>query len=415
MVKNKGQNNRISKIDAIVDLSLIALAFGSILYSLKSSMMWVLLFAILIISGINMLRHNAKMSTPLFVWYVFLIWSALGILYTNDTRYAGGFVIKLAILIISMSYVQKTDDVKLGFSVIKAVSLFAVLTVIAEVFFPVTIGNVRNMLMVDISKEEDIILQLDRLGSKYGIFSDPAVSVFFCASGFAIGVCCWMAKTRGIAVLFLGLSGWGAVLTNKRGPMLSIIIAFILIIFICSGASYKRKIRAAVFVGAIFIAAAVAYRKIPQIADWLETINSNTASGKIRADIYGKLWDNFRENIMFGGGTKSTRKLLEGYDAHNIYLAALSENGLPGLIIMVTAFAVCLNRTVKIKNWFRKTKKRELEIFTAYCIFGQLYFIFYGMTGNPMTEIYLLAFYFMCVGIPMRQYTRLSKVKGTVL
>ena len=213
-----------------------------------------------------------------------------------------------------------------------------------------------------------------------------------------------MEKKKLLGWGWIVFSAIGIVLTNKRGPMLSVVASSGILYLLRYSQTIKKKMGRIVVVGLVVAVAIFLFIYNDTLSSWFARVNSNIYSNRNRLGLYTTLFQNFLKHPLLGSGTKSTRILLGGADGHNIYLAALSENGLLGLGLLVVAFVSSLKDTVEAMRYEEKCDKTFWPGEISFCLFMQLDIIFYGMTGNPMTTIYSLAMYFMCLGIPLRKY-----------
>jgi len=390
--------------DYIFDLLLLILSSLHIIYGLVSISMWVMLAALLLMT---VLRQNFKMSVDgcIKYWWAFAIWSIVGIVYTNDTTYAIGYVLKIIVLVFTLSYYSNEDNSDRTFGILKIIILIWISTIILELFFPSQIRVIRTAISTSSEGNlETIERAISLLGTKYGVFSDPAVGAFFCACGIGLGIGFLIEKKKLLGWAWIVFSAIGIVLTNKRGPMLSVALASGLVYLIRSSTTVKKKIERVIIVFVVIAVVIFLFTHNQTLVNWFARVNQNQYSNRNRQNLYITLYNNFLKHPILGSGTKSTRVLLNGTDGHNIYLAALSENGILGLVLLLVGFVSGLKNTISIMRDFDSLRDRKLNGVITFCLFTQIYIICYGMTGNPMTTIYSLAMYFMCLGIPLREH-----------
>lgn len=390
--------------DVIFELTLLALACLHIIYGLISISMWIMLAILFFITVISQ-HFKFSIEGCIKYWWLFTIWEIIGVVYTNDMTYAIGYVLKIIILVLTLSYNISEDNSNSVSMVLRSIVFVWISTILLETVFPSQIGHIRTAIS---TASEIRLANIDRaialMGTRYGIFSDPAVGAFFCACGIAIGVSYLVEKKKLLGWGWIVFSAIGIVLTNKRGPMLSVVASSGILYLLRSSQTIKKKMGRIVVVGLVVAVAIFLFIYNDTLSSWFARVNSNIYSNRNRLGLYTTLFQNFLKHPLLGSGTKSTRILLGGADGHNIYLAALSENGLLGLGLLVVAFVSSLKDTVEAMRYEEKCDKTFWPGEISFCLFMQLYIIFYGMTGNPMTTIYSLAMYFMCLGIPLRKY-----------
>lgn len=394
--------------DCAIIISFIILSCLPHIYSRMPISSWILLMLILLICVIQAVKNKLWVNRTIVLWWIYLFTIVLGCLYTNDISYAVGYVIKVFVLVLSLSYLTKSINFNNLRKVFEIINFVSVASIVAELFFPKIVSSIRNVLLTNsfnttFVSTASIEEKIAAFSSKYGIFSDTAVGAFYCAVGLSIGLyfLTYDKSKKVFAYVWLAMSVFGIILTNKRGPMLSVVFASVFLFLIKSSYSRSKKIKA--FIVLIVLCGAVYYlfNTNEILINWLARINSNIHSTRSRANIYAALWDFYLQHPIIGNGTKSTRILLGGLDGHNIYLAALSENGTIGTIVFIAALVSTMLDTIKIFKQAQQSQNKQAEATILFCLFVQLYICCYGMTGNPFSNLFSLTMYFMTAGIPI--------------
>lgn len=392
-----------------VNFSLVVLACLPHIYTMVPISSWLLLMMIFFVSVNQLMNSKIWMNSSVVMWWLFLCFIFEGSLYSSDVSAAIGYVLKFSILVLFLSYLpEKKDEYKI-IRCVEFLTFVAVASIIAEFFFPDFIGSIRNFLAVNSLNDKVISFssieqRMAFFSANNGFFTDPAVSAFYCAVGVSIGVYYLVLdKAKRLpALLWILLSVIGMILTYKRGPLLAVIFASLALFLVTSSYSIEAKVKAILKVLCVVGLAIFLFNTNETLSSWLDKINSNEASTRLRANIYAELWENFKEHPLLGSGTKSTKLLLDGLDGHNIYLASLSENGAIATIIFVLALFLSIIETIKILKIFRNSNNRRDESVVSFCLFMQLYICAYGLTGSTFSNLYSLSMYFMCVAIPIR-------------
>ena len=397
------------KADGVINISFIILSCLPHIYSRTPVSSWILLIIIFSICLIQTIQHKLWVNSSIIAWWIYLLIIALGCMYTNDISYALGYVIKIFILILSLNYIPQSEHFYRFIKVFGICVFISIASIVAEVFFPNIISNIRSILITNSSNATLVSVtfiqaKIAAFSSKYGFFSDTAVGAFYCAVGLSIGIYYYAYdKTKKTtAYLWMIISVIGIILTNKRGPMLSIVFASAILFLIKSSYSRSAKIKAIVLLIIISGIGTYLFNTNELLLGWMSRINSNIYSTRNRLYIYTSLWENFLHHPIIGSGTKSTKILLGGMDGHNIYLASLSENGAIGSIAFVSALALSIKDSVIILRLSQESNNKYVESVVTLCLFIQLYICSYGMTGNPFSNLFSLTMYFMSVGIPIR-------------
>lgn len=209
----------------------------------------------------------------------------------------------------------------------------------------------------------------------------------------------------------------GLLFTGKRSPVLLMVVAITVIyIFIERGKTNRKFVKIAivtmtavmlVYIGAMFIPQLqVLIGRLMDSDDW------STLGG--RTELYDIAVDMWKQNPLFGQGwnaykltsANSIGKVYAAHYArmqtHNIYFQLLSEVGIIGLIVFVGLLIYPLIAV------FSKTRKFGLIGFLCNrtedkkdllsVIYMLMFFLLYGMTGNPLYDSYMYFLAFICCG-----------------
>ena len=123
-----------------------------------------------------------------------------------------------------------------------------------------------------------------------------------------------------------------------------------------------------------------------------------------RVDFWKVAIQQFKENPILGIGWKAFWHFEffgANYDVHNIYLQLLCEVGIVGSILFYLLFVMALYRAIKIvirKNIDEKYKKVAL-----FSVFYQVFFLLYGITGNPLYDASFYIMYFISIALIVPQ------------
>ena len=204
-------------------------------------------------------------------------------------------------------------------------------------------------------------------------------------------------------------------LTGKRGPLLFSVIAIVFVYYFFKADKPKGrilKIISLILVGAVALLIASIW--IPQLLNVVNRFFSESDSGDVtagRGPLYALAYSLFLEKPIFGHGWGSypsyyyenLGKYMTVYKyrhAHNIYLQLLCEVGIIGFVLYVAFFLYNLFNTIILFKEYRKDEKyfpQSAENIMPFCLFVQLFFILYGMTGNPLYDVAMLFPYYFSI------------------
>lgn len=144
----------------------------------------------------------------------------------------------------------------------------------------------------------------------------------------------------------------------------------------------------------------------------LRSSGDNWSTG--REQINEQMIELFWNAPIIGNGISSTLVLLSGYqNAHNIYLQVLSESGILGFCIIVIAFGVSLMENIKVLSIAVKAKQDKVISLASICLFIQIVFLGWGLTGNPLYDVYPFFVYMVSVGC-INSIKRCQRVKKAI-
>ena len=123
------------------------------------------------------------------------------------------------------------------------------------------------------------------------------------------------------------------------------------------------------------------------------TIEGNISSG--RFVLYEKMWEAFLSNPIIGKGFCSLKYLGTAQNGHNIYLQILGENGIIGISLMLIFFYGHFKKNVKKISGNKYDK--EYVIVIIFGIIVQIIFLGWGITGNPLYDIYPFILYIVMI------------------
>lgn len=217
-------------------------------------------------------------------------------------------------------------------------------------------------------------------------------------------------KLRDILILIAFLVG--LVMTGKRGPLIFTILALGITILVTTRQRITRKqMQSGVIIGVILIIAfIIAYINVPQLKQVIGRFTMD--SGDLNDFSSGRIdyfWISaigmFLDNPIFGHGWRSFKYYgvgtLSANDAHNIYLQLLAEVGIIGFALVMFFMIRALVTTYKAirKNEVERCLSNENACILKMSFAYQIFFLLYGLTGNPLYDPQCYFPYIICCAI----------------
>jgi len=192
--------------------------------------------------------------------------------------------------------------------------------------------------------------------------------------------------------------------TGKRAVVVFVILACVMtyLIFINKFSGFiKLLIASAVVIVVLNITSLI----IPEVENSLIRIMEATGDSSFgnRNKLYEKAVDLWEDNMVLGNGWVTYRYYYERfneswdksmYDVHNIYLQLLCEIGLIGALFVLSLMLYLLIKNIQLIH-----SHREKNIELIFSLTFQLFFLLYGITGNPLYDMQCYLLYFASISI----------------
>lgn len=275
-----------------------------------------------------------------------------------------------------------------------------------------------NNVVVLFPNSRNRLLTWYNQGCMAGLTDHYSTNAMFLSVGLTILVCYIISiknkrKKMGKYYFALLIILVALLLTGKRGQVVFSFIALFAVYYISlkSKGTVKRFIKIIgfiiVFLGLFFIA----WQLFPELFVFMERFTQSIDNDNLTSNRSKLLWplaiNAFKSSPIFGLGwcqytsTISTQIIGESsnYHAHNIYLQLLCDTGIFGFGIYVAWILINLVSTYKIYNKVlgNSVIDSKIKFYIAFALAFQIYFIFYGLTGNPLyDEEMFIPYYVSC-------------------
>ncbi len=193
----------------------------------------------------------------------------------------------------------------------------------------------------------------------------------------------------GLVFVFIALF-----MSGKRMLSFIALFGYFVIYITTSGKGKKRKF---ILLSICLICIiGLAYLIFPEARELVYRLNEYSADTTFNGRIY--FWhaaiDIWKHNKIFGIGMgtfsdyfdKYYHRIgnMEAYDAHNIYLQLIAETGIVGFSLFILLFITSLVKTIRLFFIKKIREHKQMGIILTYSLYTQIWFILYGLTGNPL-------------------------------
>lgn len=266
------------------------------------------------------------------------------------------------------------------------------------------------------------LLQMYKTGSMPGFTEHYSTNAMFLSTGLLYsGAELFNGKRSKYVILKTVLLAVALLLTGKRGHI--VFVAMSLFILYYQSQSDKKGInRFTRIIGFLLIAgcvAVIAFNIFPALSIFLIRFQDSIKAGNIttgRVILWGLQINSIKKHPVIGIGWHHFAEDLSWaynglreYDGHNVYLQLLCETGAIGFVIYISYFIIGLIHANKLYKCVVNNKENFLQadIDRISFSFGfQIFFLMYGVTGNPLYMSIMSIPYFVCCGITSFYYSR---------
>lgn len=249
-------------------------------------------------------------------------------------------------------------------------------------------------------------------GTISGLCVNYGANAAIIAVGLGIALICFLwrkRETRKRQVLPILILLAGLLFTGKRSPVILLVLAVAFIyLFSEKGRTNRKVVRVIIVVLAAVLAVYIGAMFIPQlqilIGRLMDSDDWSTLGG--RTELYNLAIEMFKSNPLFGQGWNAYKLVSSDsigkvyasqysrMQTHNIYLQLLSETGIAGLVFIVALFIYPVKGIMHLTRQYgvlEVTGSNDVNdsVNLLSCIYIVLFFLLYGMTGNPLYDPYM--------------------------
>ena len=415
------QESRIeTKEPKLIILVLLILSIYSFFgYMLPKNMSYGLLAvsAIIMIYSI-ILKKNVKLSTKqLILASLIILFIANQLLLAPYSMFADSSIKtainRSVILIIGVFILFQGNWYKTGTKFLFIFSCTHAIFTVASYLLP---SFFNGVILPIIPREVSVEIVWFMARDVYpGITNQIGRNAFYITIGISIlysqlVMCDWKSNKFKYAIFLLLLLA--LLLTGKRGHLLANLMTMIFVSAIYAKYRNKGFFRKTIkiFFALAFVIFGLALIFPEAAAPFMRFIarqGGDQTSGRLV--LFSSAFDLFKQKPILGWGPGVFSNLFE-MGNHNVYLQLLSENGLVGFTLFVSMLLFNLSTTLrKLKFNIKNNYSLQNNTYLFFSLYVQVFYLIYGMTGNPLNDGFILIIYLIAASIP---YTMKTKEKA---
>lgn len=411
------RSRKTSRVLGICLAMLYAFSTRTILYGFlygTNIQLWVYYSILYICLGVSFLKTFNKTAEHLYVPRGLL--GVLSILFVmlysmNNAENLSSMIYYGIAILLPFAFTSEMKLSKKASKVLVAVGLFFAIGCWINFMFPMLYSTLIYPLFSESAKMS--LEQVERLTEKEvyyaGFTSQVGYTSFFLNIALGTLFCFRKSVFKRTYVVIGSILLFALLLTGKRGPFIFGLLALIIIYFAEGKGREKfyRVVKIGLFsITAFLVLTLVAkYTEMEGIQRIYDAVWQLLISGSIedagRNQLYEKAIEYFLGNPFWGIGWANFQKMfsLRSTHVHCIYLQLLCETGIIGFTVFLSFFVSRLLATIQK---FQRVIADGCSVESSWIelsLFIQIYFLLYGITGNPLYDVEETIIYFFGIGI----------------
>ena len=228
-----------------------------------------------------------------------------------------------------------------------------------------------------------------------GLTDQTGTNAWFCVLGISISFSKLMNKRSKEFFIVFVLSFLALLFTAKRAHLG---FSFFCILFLFFYSNKRKTMKIFRFVSIVILTVLLFSLLFNDIFNsWMYRFHRNDGSdiSSNRFFLWGVAFTEFLKRPLFGFGWGYYSNISET-NVHNVYIQVLCELGILGEILFII---MLLSNFVSVMRNLKKTIKIKgvLYNYCVFCVFIQLFIIFYCLTGNCFNDLHILVIYYFTI------------------
>lgn len=415
MKNNKFKVSDILGITGIFFILIFTFLLDFRIFIFKSTFnayIFVILGFVLVIIG--MIKKEYKINKINILWIATIIFVLFGKNYGFTIKYILGLLLLITF----------NRNIFLGQKCIKYIYIFGIFfSIFTFVFFlfpNLYISKVVPMLNEYLRDDAIIMMRTNRIPGLTGHYSTNGIYLSM-SLGAAWAVFMTKekkTKERFFTVIYILGIILALMLIGKRAHLIFSILSVIIVIWVYQidkKVTRIKKMAYIVFSG--IIGSIIIINFFPALSNTFNRFIETAKDGDFlmsRGIFYKESLRQFINNPILGIGWGSMQLIIK-HNVHNIYIQLLAETGILGFLIYMSLFLYGIYNAIKLIKIIiiRKIQLNSNEkICMLFSVYYQIFFILYGITGNPLYDEQTLWIYMISYGMVLNLIKKYKEIKG---
>lgn len=402
----------IISIFIIFSASFLTSLWSAVIISSMRNRIILMLLATVIFVILSLEGHGRTLPIlPAFLLVLMSFIVVLGYIKVKDNA-TEEYISTVIIYLIMIIVMKNTQWIRYFW---KCAFAFSILYIFTTIWLAIDTNHALSFFSANIYPYENRFSYWVSQGFSFGITDHYSTNGMALANASIIMGALVISKYKGKKskkyIMVLILTYIALFLTGKRAHLLFTAVALLGALFIYTKNEKHHLLKYISLLIVLLLVLVLAYSFIPQVTYVLNRFTETSSDNNIilRYSYWRAAMNAFNNNKLFGIGWFGFRNNIApsvGYTGHchNIYIQLICETGIIGTFVFVFWFAYAFAKAIRFTLYISNNKfaiPGYYHILAIFCMAYQIYFLLYGLTGNPLYDAYVYPMYLVSCVIPI--------------
>lgn len=348
-----------------------------------------------------------RINEQKIVSYVWLL-TILVVLYNNQNIARGNYLFEIPYIIFVIAFLFLRQSSNWMIPAFKITAFFGTFYAFFTVLFRFMPSLYTNYIVKLFPENIDFLIRMYNQGGGAGLTQHFSTNGIYVAIGVGTSFATLLyAKNGQKAALEMLFFLMALLFTGKRAHIIFSFLAALYVYYVYKSDKPKGRLMKMIFivgtlVGAVFLVGQV----FPGLLSFVDRFSSAAEQGDVSKGRFGRValamtW--YQQNKLLGIGWDGFKYAYIDYiNVHNIYAQLLCEVGILGSLVFFGLFILNLMHATiafyRERKYFKKHND-EKGLLLTFSLFIQVFFLLYGVTGNPLYDFQMLIPYVLSCAI----------------